>query len=191
MTDKKNVDYSKSKAATRILDTAKDLFYKEGIQCVGIDRIVKEANVAMNTMYKYFPSKDALVEAYLLERDELWMKWLMTSVYKEKDLKKRILSIFDSLDSWFNEETYRGCAFINVYGEIGTVKAYIHDITKEHKENLYRFILKLVTDAGLENYEQIAKEILILVEGAIVVASISEDKTSAKTSKVIAKRLLS
>lgn len=191
MTHKKSMDYNKSKAATRILNTAKDLFYKEGIQCVGIDRIVKEANVAMNTMYKYFPSKDALVEAYLLERDELWMKWLMNEVYKETDFKKRILTIFDALDSWFNEETYRGCAFINVYGEIGTVKSYIHDITKEHKENLYRFILKLVTDTDLENYEQIAKQILILVEGAIVVASIGGDKTSAKTSKDIAKQLLS
>lgn len=190
MSEKNKIDYNKSKAATRILDTAKDLFYREGIQCVGIDRIVKEANVAINTMYKYFPSKDALVEAYLIDRDKLWMKWLEDFVNEEQDLKKRLLTIFDAMDSWFNKEIYRGCAFINAYGEIGTVKSYIHDISKDHKDNLYKFILKLAEEAKVNNYEQIAKEVLILVEGAIVVASISEDKNSAKTAKLIAEKMI-
>ncbi|AFS79585.1 transcriptional regulator, TetR family [Gottschalkia acidurici 9a] len=183
MDSTKKIDYSKSEAAMRILDTAKRLFYSEGIQSVGIDRIVKESNVAMNTMYKYFPSKDTLVEVYLTERDKYWMSWLENSVAQVKEPREKLLAIFDALDNWFHEDVFRGCAFINAYGEVGTTKSYIHNISKYHKEKLYELILKIAEDAMIVNKEQVAKEFLILIEGAIVVASISENKDAGKTAK--------
>ena len=88
MTESKN----KQSAKERILNAAEELFYNEGIQSVGIDRIVKESHVALNTFYRYFTSKDKLIEAYLKNRDIKWMNWLNDFINQEDEpIKKNII----------------------------------------------------------------------------------------------------
>lgn len=188
MTESKNK--SKQSAEERILNAAEELFYNEGIQSVGIDRIVKESNVALNTMYKYFASKDKLVESYLKDRDIKWMSWLNNFMNKEDKPINKILSIFDALEQWFNEDKYRGCAFINASGELGSTKPFIYDISKAHKENLYNKILQILTATNIEHGEKTAKKIMILIEGAIVQSYVTGEKEAATNAKEIAESLL-
>lgn len=181
---------SKPSASERILNVAEDLFYNEGIQSVGIDRIVEESNVALNTMYKHFASKDKLVEIYLKDRDIKWMNWLNSFINKENEPIKKILSIFDALEQWFHEEGYRGCAFINASGELGYTKPIVYEISKNHKENIYNEILQILTTTNIEQKEKIAKQMMILIEGSIVQAYLNGEKEAAANAKEIAVLLL-
>ncbi|MBC2922084.1 MULTISPECIES: TetR/AcrR family transcriptional regulator [Staphylococcus] len=186
MTESKN----KQSAKERILNAAEELFYNEGIQSVGIDRIVKESHVALNTFYRYFTSKDKLIEAYLKNRDIKWMNWLNDFINQEDEPIKKILLIFDALGQWFNEDKYRGCAFINASGELGSTKPFIYDISKMHKENLYNEIYQILTATNIEHEEKTAKKMMILTEGAIVQSYVIGDKEAATNAKEIAKSIL-
>lgn len=174
----------------KILNTAEDLFYQEGIQSVGIDKIIKEAGVAMNTLYKYFPSKDILIEQYLKNRDIKWRAWFNSYIKDNISLKENILSLFDALDTWFNQSSFRGCAFINGSGELGETKPYIYEISKFHKESIYNDIYKLFKKSNIQNADKLSKQILILIEGAIVTAYINNDKKSAVYAKDTARLIL-
>lgn len=181
---------SKQSASERILSVAEELFYNEGIQSVGIDRIVKESEVAMNTMYKHYASKDKLIESYLKNRDSKWMNWINGFINEENEPINKILSIFDALGQWFSEDNYRGCAFINASGEIGATKPYVSEISKAHKENLYNEILQILITTKIKQSEKIAKQIMILIEGAIVQAYINDEKDAATNAKEIAEFLI-
>lgn len=177
-------------ASEKILNAAERLFYEEGIQSVGIDRILKESGVAMNTLYKYFPSKDVLVEQYLKNRDIRWRKWFNSYIHSQASPKENILSLFDALNDWFHESDFRGCSFINAAGELGDTKPDIYKISREHKENVYLDVLKLCLDLNMANAEKIAKQLMILIEGAIVRAYLNGDQDAATYGKNIATVLL-
>ncbi|NET11247.1 MAG: helix-turn-helix transcriptional regulator, partial [Symploca sp. SIO2B6] len=108
----------------RILAAASRLFYQEGIQNVGVDRIISESGVAKMSLYNHFKSKDALIAAWLKQRDEEWCTWfharmdaLSTGIDVEGSqliaAQRRLLIIFDVLYEWFEQPNFRGCAFIN------------------------------------------------------------------------------
>lgn len=177
-------------ASEKILNAAERLFYEEGIQAVGIDRIIQEAGVAMNTLYNYFPSKDVLVEQCLRNRDIKWRKWFNSYTRPQASLKENILSLFDALNDWFHESNFRGCAFINAAGELGNSKPDVYKISKEHKENIYLDVLKLCLDSNIPDAEKLAQQFMVLIEGAIVRAYLNDDKDAAICAKEIAAMLL-
>ena len=57
----------------QLLNTAENLFYREGYHATGIDRILAESGVAKMTLYKHFKSKDELILAVLDARHELML----------------------------------------------------------------------------------------------------------------------
>lgn len=107
-------------ARTRILDAAEKLFYGRGIQAVGMDELRTAAGVSLKRLYQCFPAKHDLVEAYLRRRDTRWRTALAQYVDAHADgPADRPLAVFDWLGDWFAEDGFRGCAFINAYGELG------------------------------------------------------------------------
>ena len=157
---------------------------------MGMDLIVKEAGVAINTLYKYFPSKDKLVEEYLLRRDARWLYWLTSSVNKVKGPRERLLAIFDALDEWFQSTEFRGCAFINAAGEVGEERAGITRVIREHKSNLYIFIKSVVKEAGIIDADKVTKQLMLLVEGAIINAQLAINPDAARCARETAELIL-
>jgi AcrR family transcriptional regulator len=107
---------TRSDARTRILQTAARLYYAEGIHAVGIERVVREADVAKATLYAHFPGKDALVASYLALESERWR----TSVQGHGDSlcgRPRIKKLFDLLHQSAEDPRYRGCPFVNAGAE--------------------------------------------------------------------------
>src|SRR5512146_2036779 len=97
-------------ARERILATAAELFYREGVRAVGVGRIADEAQVAKMSLYYHFRSKDDLVVAWLERRDTAWMGWLEGAV---ESAGGGVLAVFDALREWFEQPDFRGCAFVN------------------------------------------------------------------------------
>ncbi len=75
----------------RILNTARDLFYKEGARSVGVDTVVAQSGVAKTSLYRWFPSKDALIVAVLeQERKDRWAGWDKTAALSDAEPRARL-----------------------------------------------------------------------------------------------------
>ncbi|EJL01744.1 MULTISPECIES: TetR/AcrR family transcriptional regulator [Pseudomonas] len=173
-----------------ILDVAEKLIYKSGIAATGMDLLVKTAGVSRKSIYRYFTNKDDLVVAALKRRDERWMLWFSTEVDKAPNPAARLLNLFTVLKGWFDSEGFRGCAFINTSGETGDPQDPVRQVAKLHKQKLLEYVTRLCIDQGIENPEALARQLLILIDGAITVALVMGDHSAADDARDMLKTLL-
>jgi AcrR family transcriptional regulator len=166
---------------TAVLDAAETLFYGRGIQAVGMDDIRTTSGVSLKRLYQLFPSKEALVVAYLERRDERWRARMREYVDQHDGTK--VLLVFDWLYLWFTEPDFRGCAFINSYGEMGTTSPAVMRVVRHHQEELSGYVTSLHPGLGAQ--------IMLLVDGAITIAAIGGDPDAAKRAKAAAAVLVS
>jgi AcrR family transcriptional regulator len=175
---------SRKSVYERILNTASGLFYQQGIRNVGIDKIIAESGVAKMSLYNHFKSKDALIEAWLRKEDEQWCKWLKTNIEERtSDPHQQLLAIFDALREWFEGPDFRGCAFINASVELANPDHPGHRVALDHQQSIYRYILSLAQTAEVSSPEQLARQLLLLVQGAIVVAMMEGSWSTASQAK--------
>jgi len=176
-------------ARQRLLDAADELFYAEGVHTVGIDRVIERAGVAKASLYSTFGSKDALVRAYLLGKHEL----IVTHLAKARDLpvepEARVLAVFDLLGELHEAPTFRGCPFVNASGDApddGTVR----EISSIHRDWVRDFFRELATDAGLRDTDALARQLLLLYDGASIAAQLDRDPDAAATARRAASALV-
>ena len=162
-----------------ILDVAEKLIYKSGIAATGMDLLVKTAGVSRKSVYRYFANKDELILAALARRDERWMHWFSTEVDKAPTPAARLYNLFTVLKGWFDSDGFRGCAFINTSGETGDPQDPVRQLAKLHKQKLLDYVTRLCTEQGVENPEALARQLLILIDGAITVALVMGDHSAA------------
>lgn len=152
-------------ARERILRTAHDLFYREGIRATGVDRIIREAGVTKVTLYRHFPSKNDLIAAYLEDRHARWMAWFTDALARQPGEPNFPLApLSGALRAWLASEGYRGCAFINGVVEFDGEMPAVADISRRHKQDMVRVIAGLLPPAA----QGIADAAGLAVDGAIV-----------------------
>ena len=172
----------------RILQTALTLFYADGLR-VGIDRIIAEAGVAKASFYRYFPAKDDLIQAFLEARHEHWMAWFVGRVDALCAQQPPSLALAAVvLEEWFAEPGFRGCAFINAMAEGGLAAPSI-GVVQRHKQDLLTYLADLAGRTGNAHPADAAEEALLIVEGAIVRAHMTDDAGVAKTAARMLMRL--
>ena len=172
----------------QVLDAAERLFYEHGIRSVGMDELRAAAGVSLKRLYQQYGSKDRIVEAFLSRRDDRWRQQLADYVETRTGAEERILAIFDWLGEWFNEPNFRGCAWINAYGEVGTVTPAVARLVREHKAAFRDYLAGLVIAADLP--ADLAGELMLLAEGAMVTAGIFATATPASQAKTAARTLI-
>jgi len=165
-------------AREQALDAAEKLFYGRGIQTVGMDDIRSTSGVSLKRLYQLFPAKEQLVEAYLERRDIRWRQRLAAHVDRQTDPARRILAVFDWLGQWFGEPDFRGCAWINSYGELGATSPRVLTQVRAHKQAFRDYLAGLVTAAGRP--EALADQVYLLTEGAMIAAAIHGTTEPAK-----------
>ncbi|MDF2265983.1 TetR/AcrR family transcriptional regulator [Streptomyces coacervatus] len=175
-------------AREQALDAAEELFYGRGIQSVGMDDIRGASGVSLKRLYQLFPAKEQLVEAYLERRDVRWRGRLAEFVERQEGPEERILAVFDWLQAWFGEDGFRGCAWINSYGELGATSARVADRVRAHKRAFREYLAGLVADAGLPG--ALAGQLFLLAEGAMVTAGITQSTEPAGEAREAAWLLL-
>jgi AcrR family transcriptional regulator len=178
-------------ARERILDTAYDLFSRHGIRAVGVDRIIATSGVAKMSLYRHFHSKDALVLAFLQEREKRWtMDWLHSDVsLRAEDGAGRMLAIFDVFDEWFQKPDFEGCSFINVLLEFDDLEHPIRIATTEHLATIRGLVREFAEQAGVSDPEAVAAKWHILMKGSIVAAG-EGDREAARRGQAIGRLLL-
>ncbi len=178
-------------ARERILDTAYDLFSHHGIRAVGVDRIIATSGVAKMSLYRHFHSKEALVLAFLQEREKRWtMEWLHAEVTsRADDGAGRMLAIFDVFDEWFRQADFEGCSFINVLLEFGELDHPIRQATTEHLATIRGLVREFAEQAGVDDPEAVACQWHILMKGSIVAAG-EGDTEAARRAQALGRLLL-
>ena len=174
-----------------LVDTALDLFCRDGFHATGIDKILAESGVAKMTLYKHFRSKDELILAALRRRDERFRNWFMRAVEQASgDPRERLLAMFDVLGTWFRKPEFYGCVFINASAEYGGPDHPVHATSAEHKRLMLGYVRELAAAAGARDAEQLACELMLLMEGAIVMAQITCSSHSAERARGAAEKLV-
>ena len=190
MVDTEVAAEARSAARERLLDTAYELFSRRGIRNVGIDELIARAGVAKATLYRYFPSKDHLVSAFLERREQRWTReWVAAEATKRGSTpEERLLAIFDIFHEWFQREDFEGCSFINVLLEMGSQHpAGRACIT--HLETIRSVVQGFAEDAGLREPDTFAMSWHILMKGSIVQAA-EGDTQAAHRAQLMARALI-
>ncbi|MGW6730992.1 TetR/AcrR family transcriptional regulator, partial [Nocardia sp. NPDC055029] len=172
----------------QVVRAADALFYEQGIQAVGMDAVRTAAGVSLKRIYSLFGSKDDLIAAVLRHRSTMWDEGLASTVRPEMSAGERLLAIFDFLDAWFRAPDFRGCAFINAYGELGSGSTAVNDAVRAQKNTFGEYVARLVAEAGAP--PELAPQIALLAEGAQTTAAITGTPEPARHARVAAKTLL-
>jgi AcrR family transcriptional regulator len=175
-------------AQASALDAAEQLFYRRGIHAVGMDDIRTASGVSLKRLYQLFPAKEELVTAFLRRRDIRWRGRLAAHVDTVTGGDERILAVFDWLRLWFGEPDYRGCAWINAFGELGATSPAVLAEVRDHKRAFRLYLDGLVGAAGLP--ATLADHLLLLAEGAMVTAAITGSAAPAVQAADAARVLL-
>ncbi|MBX8536761.1 TetR family transcriptional regulator [Pseudomonas cichorii] len=174
----------------KIIATAEQLIYQNGIHATGMDLLVKTSGVARKSIYRYFATKDEVAAAALNARDVRWMQWFRTECDKADTPQDRILNIFTVLKGWFESDGFRGCAFINTAGEVGDPDDPVRHIAKLHKQKLLDYTLELTEPLNAEQPFVLARQLLILIEGAITMARVMGDNNAVDDAREVARLLI-
>jgi AcrR family transcriptional regulator len=178
-------------ARGRLLGAATHLFCKNGINATGIDAIIHEAGTAKTTLYKLFGSKTNLVHAVLESEGKQWREWFIGAMEAGGgDAQAKLTRIFPALKSWFGEERFYGCPFINAVAEHDKDQKQFRAIAMRHKKVVLAHIEKLAAEMGAAEPELLAHQLALLIDGAIVAAMVSRNPGVADTAALAAGSLL-
>jgi len=174
-------------ARGRLLSAATNLFCKNGINATGIDAIIDEAGTAKTTLYKLFGSKTNLVHAVLESEGKHWREWFIAAIEAGGgDAQTKLTRIFPALKSWFSEERFYGCPFINAVAEHDKDQKQFRNIALRHKKVVLAHIERLAGEMGAAEPALFAHQLALLIDGAIVAAMVSRDPGVADTAALAA-----
>lgn len=174
-----------------LVKKALEVFYRNGFHATGMDMLAVESGVSKTSMYKHFRTKEDLILAVLRLRDENFRNWLFRRMEDAGDApKEQLLGMFGALAEWFAEQGYRGCMFIKASAEYQDKDHAIHAQSSEHKRLLFDHIEDLCARAGVDAPDDLARQLLLLKEGAIVMSVLGRGIDAADDAKAAAEVLL-
>ncbi len=168
-----------------LLNTALQLFYRQGINSIGINEVIKISGVAKKTLYSHFSGKEELVLAALSQRHLVFMSWLEQKLETVANDDELIDVLFHSLQSWFNgKETelgdFRGCFFINTSAEFSDPESEISRYCSYHKAQVRQLIESKLSNTS----EELLNTICLLKEGVITTAYMTGSSSEQVKSSI-------
>jgi AcrR family transcriptional regulator len=162
----------------RLLAAAGELFDREGIRAVGIDRLIADAGVARASLYQHFGSKDSLVLAYLRKVDQVDRARFAEATSELADRpRERIRTVFALAEKSARRRKFRGCLYVNALTEFPGRAAGVQAIVAAHREWLLEELCAALRQAGLDEpgARAVASDIQLLYDGALVGSKATRD----------------
>jgi AcrR family transcriptional regulator len=181
-----------SAARQRLLETASELFYREGIRAIGVDTIVERSGVGKATLYRHFPTKDDLIAAYIEEEDRTHWRWFeeVIAPYEGKPVEQ-LLAWFEACTRRMREEQdFRGCPFLNALAEIAETDHPASQSALKHERAMRDRLAQMSREAGARDPEQLADQLLLVTNGALTSASLFGEASPAFQLTTIAAHLI-
>lgn len=178
----------KPSARERLLAAADELFYREGVQSVGIDRVVQKAGVAKASLYNLFGSKEELVQAYLDGRLEASREQVERTLTRFRTPRERLLGVFDAQGQLFTEPDFNGCAHMSASAE-AQPGSPVECASDRYRLWVRTLFTDLAREAGVADAEGLARQLHLLYDGAGVSARMDRDPSAATTARAAAAAL--
>ncbi len=181
------------RARDRLIQVARDLFYRDGVRNVGLDAILTGAGVTKTTFYNHFESKDDLVIAVLRKHDSWWRDVFSEHLRKHGGHTPRgqLCAIFDALEELLlNSDTFNGCLFVNVAVEFPNPHDPVHQVATEHKRGMHDLLARLAGYAGAADPDAFAAEMSMLMEGAYVTHSMNKGSSAVEIARSMARMVV-
>jgi AcrR family transcriptional regulator len=156
---------NRASARERLLAAANDLFYAEGVQSVGIDRIIERAGVAKASLYNVFGSKEELVAAYLASRHDRTASRLTEAIESFEDPRQKILAVFDTQAQQINQPDFNGCAFIAASTE-APPGGLVEHAADQFRAWIRDMFTELAQQAGASDPISLGRQLHLLYDGA-------------------------
>jgi AcrR family transcriptional regulator len=155
----------RSSARERLLAAANELFYAEGVQTVGIDRIIERAGVAKASLYNLFGSKEGLVAAYLASRHDLTTRRLTEAIERVDDPRQKIMAVFDAQAEQYERPDFNGCAFIAASTEAPS-RGLIEQAADQFRAWVRAMFTDLAEQTGAPNPVRLGRQLHLIYDGA-------------------------
>lgn len=177
-------------ARERLLAAADELFYREGVHTVGIDRVIERAGVAKASLYSAFGSKEELVLAYLHGRADRRRQRVLAAIAQHDSPRARILAVFDVLAARVAEPDFRGCPFVNASAEGPPGDNRLRRACDELRQWTTRLFSGLARDLGAADPTALGRQLMVLYDGALLGASMDRDQRAVRPARAMAEALL-
>ena len=175
----------------QLIQNALRAFYRGGFNDIGMDKVAQETGVSKTSIYKHFRTKDELILATLELRDSQFRAWLVSRIDAiATSPKEKLNAIFEALHEWFKEPEFSGCMFVKASSEFLNRGDPIHKASAAHKRKLLEYFSELAKTAGANRPNELAEQLLILKEGAIVMAHLDDPDQIAASSKAAAETII-
>ena len=156
-------------ARERILATANELFYREGIHATGVDTVVERSGVSKTSLYRVFRSKDELIAAFATERDRLfWSWWDRTAKRHADDPRAALEALLSGLAELIGRPAYRGCPFLNLATEFPDPDHPGRLVARANKDEMRARLADIVAQLGVADPGRVASQMAMLINGAMV-----------------------
>jgi AcrR family transcriptional regulator len=175
----------------RLVSTASELFYREGVRAVGIQRVIDEAGIAKASLYAHFDSKDDLVAACLDKRIADWRAHVDEQLRRSTaNARGKLLLFFDVLVAWIGSPKFRGCPMQSMSAEIAEADHPAKRVMSVHRGWLHDLVRTLIVEAGLEPVDKLAGALVVLYDGASASALVDGDPAMAVHARWAVERLI-
>jgi AcrR family transcriptional regulator len=153
-----------------LLETAAELFYRRGINAVGVDLISREAGVSKRTLYQNFGSKDQLVAESLAEMGGSIIDKYIPAGNESGSPRELMLAVFDGLGSWSASDGFRGCPFVNTSTELADPDHPARQVARAFKLRLREYFAQQAERGGAADAQLLADQLIVVFDGATVQA---------------------
>jgi AcrR family transcriptional regulator len=171
----------------KVVKAATELFYRDGTHA-GINELTERAGISKLTLYRHFGSKEGLLEEVLRQRSDRVVSWLKAAADTPADPVDRVLAVFDALRGWYAEQGFRGCAIVNAATE--SPSRSTREVARMHLGRHLELLTALARDTGVADPDLTGRQLLILLEGATVVAALTGEPHAADDARRVAETLL-
>ena len=185
----KSLSQDRRPARERLLAAADELFYEEGFNLVGIDRVIERAGVAKASLYDCFGSKEELIRSYLQRRHEARQLRMQERLARYTSPKEKILAVFDAMAETAAQPNFRGCAFARASAEVrpgSTVRA----VCDESRAWNLALFADLAEQAGAAEPNRVAQQLRVLYDGAMVSANVDTTSNAVAEARAMAEMML-
>lgn len=181
-----------SEVKQKIIETASDLFYKNGYNSTGINEIISKSAIAKATLYHHFKSKEDICLAYLQFKNQTFLNDINLYCNSKEKGKNQVLAIFDFLQLFFKENDFNGCWCIKTISEIPKENIKVREEIQSQKNQFIAFISKLVSDNLKRKKEtlSIARQIYLLYESAVSESHLHQSDWPIKETKQLCSQII-
>lgn len=153
-----------------------------------MDAVRDASGVPLKRLYAQFPSKEALIVAVLGYMTNVWDAGVSSAAAKVTSPRDKLLAIYDYLEDWFIADDFRGCGFINAFGELGPSSPAVAKAARKQKATFQAYVANLVDELGAPPV--LAEQLTLLAEGAQTTAAISGTPHAAGAARTAAETLI-